>query len=102
MAKSNYKIEFHPEAIRETREAIQWCRQRDENVASEFRALLKSAVELVSRFPESWSEYLVDARGFRFQKFPFVLVYIIRGERIIVVALAHSKGKPGFWRERLD
>ena len=47
MAKSTYEIEYHPEAIREIREAIEWYRQRDEGVASEFRTLIKSAEELV-------------------------------------------------------
>ncbi len=43
MAKSDYRIEFHPEAIRETREAIQWYRQRNKETAAEFRTLVKSA-----------------------------------------------------------
>lgn len=101
MAKSNYQIEFHPEAIRETREAIAWYRERNEESAAEFRALVKSAEELIERSPESWAAYLLETRGFRFQRFPFVLVYVIRDKTIFVVALAHTKRKPGYWRERL-
>ena len=36
MAKPNYEFEFHPEAILEIREAIEWYRERDEAVATEF------------------------------------------------------------------
>jgi len=102
MAKSIYQIEFHPEAIREVRESIEWYRQRNEEIAGEFRTLVQSAEELVQRSPESWAVYLLETRGFRFQKFPFALVYIIRDERIYFVALAHTKRKPGYWRDRLE
>ncbi len=102
MARSNYEIEFHPEAIREVRETIEWYRQRSNEVATDFRTLVKSAEELVQRSPESWAVYLLETRGFRFQKFPFVLVYVIRGQQIFIVALAHTKRKPGYWRERLE
>ena len=60
------------------------------------------AEELVQRSPESWAAYLPETRGFRFQKFPFVLAYIIRGQQVFIVALAHTKRKPGYWRERLE
>jgi hypothetical protein len=36
MAKSNYEIEFHPEAILEIRAAIEWYRERDEFVSNCF------------------------------------------------------------------
>lgn len=102
MANSTYEIEFHPDAIREIREAIEWYRQRDKGVATEFRTLIKSAEELVQRSPESWAAYLLETHGFRFHKFPFVLVYVIRAQRVVIVALAHTKRKPGYWRERID
>ncbi|MGB7344077.1 MAG: type II toxin-antitoxin system RelE/ParE family toxin [Pirellulaceae bacterium] len=102
MAKLNYEIEFHPEAIREIREAVQWYRERNDEVATEFRNLVESAEELVQRSPESWASYLLETRGFRFQKFPFVLAYVIRGQQVFIVALAHTKRKPGYWRDRLE
>jgi toxin ParE1/3/4 len=91
MAKLNCEIEFHPEAIRE----------RSDKLASEFRNLVVSAEELVQRSPESWAVYLLETRGFRFQNFPFVLAYVIRSQQVFIVALAHTKRKPGYWRERL-
>jgi len=102
MAKSNCLIDFHPDAIHEIREAIAWYSERNEETAIEFRALVKSAEELVERSPESWAAYLLETRGFRFQKFPFVLIYVIRGKRVFVVALANTKRKPDYWRKRLE
>ena len=102
MAKPKFQIEFHPSAIREIRDAIQWYRDRDEQVGEEFRSLITAAEELVQRSPESWASYFHETRGFRFQKFPFVMAYVIRDDTIFIVALAHTKMKPGYWHERLE
>jgi plasmid stabilization system protein ParE len=102
MAKPKCLIEFHPAAIREIRDAIQWYRDRDERAGAELRTLIAAAEELVQRSPESWAAYFHGTRGFRFQQYPFVLAYVIRGETVFVVALAHTSLKPGYWRERLD
>ena len=102
MAKPKYRIEFHPSAIREIRDAIQWYRDRDEQVSEEFRSLIAAAEELVQRSPESWASYVHNTRGFRFQKFPFVMAYVTRDDTIFIVALAHTRMKPGYWRDRLE
>ncbi len=55
MAKANYRIEFHPEAIREIRESIGWYRERNEATAAELRTLVQAAEELIQRSPEAWA-----------------------------------------------
>ena len=102
MAKPKFQIEFHPAAIREIRDAIAWYRDRDDRAGSELRTLITAAEELVQRSPEAWAAYFHGTRGFRFQKYPFVLAYVIRGGTVFVVALAHTSLEPGYWRERLD
>lgn len=102
MAKPRYQIEFHPEAIREIRDAIAWYRERDERAGEALRTLIASAEEMVRRSPEAWATYFHGAHGFRLRRFPFVLAYVIRGRTILVVALAHTSLKPGYWRDRLS
>ncbi|QDT07402.1 Plasmid stabilization system protein [Rubripirellula lacrimiformis] len=102
MAKRNFQTEFHPEAIREIRESIQWYRDRNEQAADAFRSLVQAAESLIERSPESCAPYLHETLGYRFQKYPFVLAYILREDRIYFVALAHTRRKPGYWRDRLE
>ncbi len=96
------ELEYHPEASDEVAEAFSWYATANPEVGEQFKLELERAEELVQRSPESWAAYLLETRGFRFQKFPFVLAYVIRGEQVIIVALAHTKRKPGYWRERLE
>ncbi|GAB5514397.1 MAG: hypothetical protein Rhob2KO_21220 [Rhodopirellula baltica] len=96
------ELEYHPEAADEVAEAFSWYASANAKVGEQFKLQLERAEELVQRSPESWAAYLLETRGFRFQKFPFVPAYIIRGQQVFDVALAHTKRGPGYWRERLE
>lgn len=34
------------------------------------------------------------------RRFPYAIVYRVAGEELQIVAFAHSKRKPGYWRDR--
>jgi hypothetical protein len=65
------------------------------------KAELRQAENSVTRHPQSWTPYLHGTRCFKFERFPFALVYIDRDDRIIGIAVAHLKRRPGYWRNRL-
>ena len=95
------KFEFHPEAISETREAVAWYRDRDPDSAQRFRAELKRAEKLITIRPRVWPNYMFSAKRYVLQKFPFSLIYIELEDRIICLAVAHSRRKPGYWKSRV-
>jgi hypothetical protein len=35
------------------------------------------------------------------KRHPYLVVYALRGDEIIVLAIAHTSREPGYWRERL-
>lgn len=42
-------------------------------------------------------------RGFRkaiLRRFPFIIVYVPRDEETVIVAVAHQRRRPGYWRGR--
>lgn len=96
------ELEYHPDASDEVAEAFSWYARIDPEVGQQFKLEFEHAEQLVQRSPESWATYLLETRGFRFQKFPFVLSCVIRGQQVFIVALAHTTRKPGYWRERLE
>jgi hypothetical protein len=96
------EIEYHPEAETEVFEAFQWYGKIDQEVCQRFKVELDRAESLILRSPNSWAPYFHSTRGFRFNGFPFVLAYIQRNERIIAVALAHTRRRPGYWSRRLS
>lgn len=96
-----HSFEYHPEATAEGAEAYQWYSERSDQVGEDFLAELRRAREAVTKRPRIRAEYLHGARCFRLQRFPYGLIYIERGERIIGLAVAHLRRRPGYWHNRL-
>ena len=44
------------------------------------------------------------AHGFRralIRRFPFSLIYAVDGEEIVVIAVAHQRRSPSYWKDRV-
>jgi plasmid stabilization system protein ParE len=94
-------LEFHPEAIQEARAAHDWYRARNESAASAFLNELESALERVRQDPERWPRAQDDTRRLLFRRFPFSLVYRVSSVNVLVIAVAHDRRRPGYWRHRV-
>jgi toxin ParE1/3/4 len=73
---------------------------RNQTASARFRRELDRAVELISERPEAGPPYIGIARRFLLRRFPFFVVYRVLGEHIQIVAVAHARRRPGYWRER--
>jgi len=94
-------VDLHPEAIAEGREARLWYGLRSQTVEDRFRLALRRAIASIRQAPERWPADDVDLRQCRVVGFPYRLIYWTDGESSLVVAIAHNKRRPGYWRERL-
>lgn len=78
-----------------------WYRARSEVRAAEFRADLAECFEDIERFPESHPLVFRDVRKARLRRFPYMILYAIRGRRIRGVGCFHLHRHPQVWMERL-
>jgi plasmid stabilization system protein ParE len=92
--------EFHPDASEEADEARKWYAERSSVAALSFVDELNFAVERVAESPEAWPQYESGTRRYVFPRFPFSLIYRCVKERIQIIAVAHAKRKPGYWKDR--
>ena len=96
----NVRISFHPAAVAEVEAAVQWYAERSPVAARAFAVEVNACVERVGEAPERWPRYVHGTRRYRFPHFPFSLVYRVRDEEIEIVAVAHHRKRPGYWRSR--
>ncbi len=94
-------VDLHPEAIVEGREARTWYRERSQDVEEHFRAALRRAIREIREAPERWPPDDEGLRSCRVAGFPYRLIYWTKGDYGLVVAIAHSKRRPGYWKARL-
>jgi plasmid stabilization system protein ParE len=92
---------LHPDAERELRSAYLWYLERSETVAKSFIAEVDHAISVVADSPNRWPRLTNAARRYIFPRFPFSLVYRVRGSHVEIIAVAHQKKRPDYWSTRL-
>jgi len=93
------KIEFLPEAEDEFAEAARHYEGVAPGVGFRFIAEVHRCLGFVSEHPLAAPE----EKGVRkklLNHFPYNLLYAIESDLIVVVAVAHQKRRPGYWRSR--
>jgi len=94
-------VRFHPAAAQEAESTYDWYAARSPEAAHGFREELRRAIDMVAASPRSWPRYGSRAQRYVFPRYPFSLVYILGGDDVEVVAVAHGRRRPGYWRARL-
>jgi len=95
------QIDVHPGAVAEARAAAQWYRERSALAADAFLAELDRAVERITENPEMYPHYVRGTRRYLLQRFLFYLVYREVSGKLELVAIAHGRRKPGYWKKRI-
>jgi plasmid stabilization system protein ParE len=94
-------VRFHPAAAQEVESTYGWYAARSPEAAHGFREELRRAIDAVAASPRTWPRYGGRARRYVFPRYPFSLVYILRNETVEIVAVAHGRRRPGYWRSHL-
>jgi toxin ParE1/3/4 len=93
-------VRFHFEAEQELLEHEAWYWKRSEVAAQGFLLELEHAITMVRASPETWPIGRRGEHRYVFPRYPFTLLYRIRGNEIFVTAVAHQSRRPGYWRHR--
>jgi len=93
-------LEFHPAAATEAEQATTWYLERSPHAAQRFVEELAQALDLITQAPDRWPRGPEDTRRILLRRFPFAVVYREEQSVIQVVAVAHGRRKPGYWRDR--
>ncbi|MCH7398347.1 type II toxin-antitoxin system RelE/ParE family toxin [Belliella sp. DSM 107340] len=65
---------------------------------------LKEVMLTINRIkenPSAWSNISKRTRRCLLNKFPYGVIYQIRDEEILVLAIAHLQRKPGYWNKNV-
>ena len=81
-------------------DAVSFYKTRAGDLASNFYAEFKRAREEIAAFPELWGAAGGGYRRKLLVRFPYGVIYRIEGDEILIVALAHTSRRPGYWRGR--
>lgn len=87
-------------AVGEARDARLWLKERQPGTVAGFRQRLRDAIETLREYPSIGTSTESGARRLPLTPYPYVIVYRYRDEVVTVIAVAHAKQRPGYWRGR--
>ncbi|GDX83016.1 hypothetical protein LBMAG42_48270 [Deltaproteobacteria bacterium] len=82
-----------------------WYRERSEQAALGFDTTVAAAVALIVETPEVapvWSPMAHRrVRQWPLRRYPFCLFYVVLDARLVILAVAHVRRRPGYWQSRV-
>jgi toxin ParE1/3/4 len=92
--------EFHPEAQAEFDAAADRYQRERHGLGAEFVAAVEAAVGRAAGTPLAGAPLAADVRRVFMRRFPYAVLYAPESNRLLVLAVAHLRRRPGYWRHR--
>jgi plasmid stabilization system protein ParE len=93
-------VAYLPGARRDFDDSLDWYAERSSVAAERFSHSVDESLAKINASPEQFEIVDQRHRACMLKRFPFRIIYRIEPTRILVVALAHAKRRPGYWKSR--
>ena len=94
-------IGFHPDADAEITDAARYYEVRTSALGLTFLTEVERALDQILMNPDASQKIGKRLRRKSLWRFPYNLVYTVSPDRIRILACAHQKRRPFYWRKRL-
>ncbi len=94
-------VKFLTPAEAEFFDAISYYNIQSEGLGYEFAAEVKRTIGRIIQYPEAWTKLSKRTRRCRTNKFPYGVIYKVKEETLLIVAVMHLSREPQNWKSRL-
>ena len=81
-------------------DAIDYYNDRQDGLGLEFAKQIYLSVENILSFPKAWTTISRNTRRYVLNRFPYGVIYQIKKDEIIIIAIMQLNKKPKYWRKR--
>lgn len=81
--------------------AIAYYNLQSEGLGFEFAVEVRRALARVLEYPNAWTLLSLRTRRCRLNRFPYALIYEVRNDLVLVVAVQNLYRHPDSWRSHL-
>ena len=93
------KIRFLEIAQIELDQAIDYYNYESPGLGDDFLAEVLKTLDRFGEYPEAWHRLSQRTRRCKTRRFPYGIIYQIRGDEIMVVAVANLHRRPDYWKK---
>lgn len=94
-------VKFLAPAKAELAEAVAYYNSQKSELGSQFAEEIRRTIERVLQYPEAWTPLSKRTRRCRTNKFPYGVIYQVRADALLIVAVMHLHREPQAWKSRL-
>ena len=95
------RIEILSAAEDEFVDAISYYNEQSEGFGYEFAVEIKQTFARILQFPDACFPLSARTRRCRTKRFPYGVIYQVRIDIILIVAIMHMRRHPDSWKNRL-
>ncbi|MCC6379104.1 MAG: type II toxin-antitoxin system RelE/ParE family toxin [Burkholderiales bacterium] len=96
------KLRIHRLAVAEIDHEVDYYESRSAGLGADLEDEIDAVLGTIFQFPRAapqWKDR-PDRRVAALDRFPFAIVYQIKGDETVVLAVAHTSRRPGYWSRR--
>ena len=94
------RVRFLAEARDEFIAEVAWYEKAQSGLGGRFRKAVEESTSIATAFPLAGSPCVAATRRVMVKGFPFSVVYRSEDTGLVVIAVAHFRREPGYWRNR--
>lgn len=91
-----------PESELDIADAFHWYQEQREGLGEEFLNCLEASLQALIRNPNICGVVHENYRRCLMRRFPYVVLYELSNDVVIVYAVFHTSQNPNKWRARID
>lgn len=89
-----YEVIIRPEAENDLKEALIWYEDKRPGLGYDFPLQVEAGLRFIERNPEISPIEYKEARKHLIKRFPYKIIYLVEKEKVIILAVIHSKRSP--------
>ena len=97
----NYKIVIRPEAEVDLADAFSWYESSRIGLGNDFLLQIDAGINFILRNPDAHPIVYNDTRQHIIKRFPYKIIYIVKNELILVLAILHNRRNFNLIKKRL-
>jgi len=92
------EVTILPEAELELREAVAYYEGKARGLGLDFEAEIERSVQTIAEHPERWPLREDGTCRYLAHRFPYLVVYAFENQHVWILAIAHCKRHPTYWK----
>src|SRR5215218_8529835 len=95
------RARFLRPAEAEVEAAVAYFDEQRDGLGARFEQDLLDTIDFITKHPLTGNPLTPTVRKFRLRTFRYNVIYVVDEDEIVIVAVAHHRRRPGYWRNRL-